>query len=41
MISKRTSGISCDTEQFDKASPDCDYALRKSYFKENLNICIQ
>ena len=36
MISKRISDISCDSDHFNKASPDYNTALKKSRFNENI-----
>ena len=36
MISKRVSDISCDSDLFNKASPDYNTALKKSGFNENI-----
>ena len=35
MISKQISDISCDSDHFYKAAPDCNTALKKSGFHEN------
>ena len=36
MISKRASDASCDSDHFNKASPDYNTALKKRAFNENI-----
>ena len=36
MISKQVSDISCDSDNFNKAAPDYNTALKKSGFSDNI-----
>ena len=40
MISKQVSGISCDSDHFNKAAPNYNTALKKSGFNENIKYSL-